>query len=202
MPPNFLCPLTMELMREPVMDHDGHNFEQEAILAWIIHEGQAFCPISHKPLEPHDLVPNDALRQTIQRWMEKHNDQTETSDPRDENHGIGQDESMELGEANSRTRKGAYVCCADNEDPDETGDNQPTKCQQGELRHSSSSIVYTMFLPQEREAIAVMQRQARERREAKRLARFAHAGIALSAAFVFVVFILFLIKLARGQLFD
>ena len=62
-------------MREPTMDHDGHNFERTAILDWIQRGedniGIGICPISHKPLRKSDLVPNPILKETIRRWSKK-----------------------------------------------------------------------------------------------------------------------------------
>merc|ERR1712146_346013 len=33
--PEFLCPLTRELMRDPVFTADGQTYEREAIEAWL-----------------------------------------------------------------------------------------------------------------------------------------------------------------------
>lgn len=67
-PPSFACPLTMEVMDDPVMDQCAHNFERKAILEWLS-SGHSCCPISRKPLTPTDLVPNHTLAERIERWM-------------------------------------------------------------------------------------------------------------------------------------
>ena len=58
------------------MDHDGHNFESKAILDWIQkgedNIGIGICPVSHKPLQRSDLIPNATLKETIRRWSNIH----------------------------------------------------------------------------------------------------------------------------------
>ena len=41
---SFICPITQELMKEPVMTKYGHLFEREAILAWIRKNQK--CPLT------------------------------------------------------------------------------------------------------------------------------------------------------------
>lgn len=210
MPPNFLCPLTMEVMHEPVMDHDGHNFEKAAILEWVQQEETSICPISHKPLEQSDLVPNDTLRETIQRWMEQHGyspltmklntideeEQTQTTNCSTQTpHSL--DEKMELGEAIASLS----MVLASNEGYIEIGHQEESgEDDQEQLDCSAYSGFYSMFLPQEREAMARMQRRVRERQEAERLARIYKAGVGISAVAVSLVLILYLTKLARMYL--
>lgn len=67
-PPIFLDPLTHQVMREPLLDHDGHNFDRLSITSWM-RGGHEVCPISHKPLLPSDLIPNETLGETIRRWV-------------------------------------------------------------------------------------------------------------------------------------
>jgi len=58
------------------MDLDGHNYERSVILEWIQQGedniGLGICPISHKPLQKRDLIPNTSLKETIHRWCQKH----------------------------------------------------------------------------------------------------------------------------------
>jgi len=60
-PANYICPLTLQLMDDPVNDNCGHTFERRAILQWLDRSGrndksrnrwEAVCPISQKPLIP------------------------------------------------------------------------------------------------------------------------------------------------------
>lgn len=62
-PDSFLCPLTQEVMREPVVDPEGNTYERSAIEAWL--EKNNTSPITRKTLRREELVPNRALRDVI-----------------------------------------------------------------------------------------------------------------------------------------
>ena len=67
---SYYCPLTLNLMKDPVLDRCGHCFDREAILPWLSqHE---CCPISRKPLHPNDLMDAVALKERIEQWKEGH----------------------------------------------------------------------------------------------------------------------------------
>ena len=66
-PEAYLCPITGEIMREPVMDRDGHTFERVAIERWV--RDHHNCPNSRVPLELTDLAPNRALRDLIEEFL-------------------------------------------------------------------------------------------------------------------------------------
>jgi hypothetical protein len=67
-PQNYICPLTLQLMDDPVNDICGHCFERRAIQDWL--EFRGVCPISRKPMERHDLFHNGHLKLRIQEWKE------------------------------------------------------------------------------------------------------------------------------------
>ena len=57
------CPITKELMRDPVVASDGYTYERSAIEAWM---GKTMLsPITHAPLPHKDLVPNLTMRSAI-----------------------------------------------------------------------------------------------------------------------------------------
>jgi len=70
-PASFACPLTLQVMEDPVRDKCGHNFERKAITEWL-QQHDSCCPISRKPLDGttgnDDLVPNHALAERIEKW--------------------------------------------------------------------------------------------------------------------------------------
>jgi hypothetical protein len=70
-PPAFICPLTLEMMNDPLMDRDGLNYEREAILEWL-HHGKTTCPLTRRPLTYSKLVHNVALRLRIERFKRAH----------------------------------------------------------------------------------------------------------------------------------
>ncbi|OEU14587.1 hypothetical protein FRACYDRAFT_269613 [Fragilariopsis cylindrus CCMP1102] len=49
-PQNYICPLTLQLMEDPVNDECGHTFERRAILDWLKTSGNGCCPLSRKPM--------------------------------------------------------------------------------------------------------------------------------------------------------
>jgi hypothetical protein len=69
-PCNYVCPLTLQVMNEPMNDGCGHCFDRDAIVAWL--EYHEMCPISRKPITRRELRPSRALRSRIQKWKRLH----------------------------------------------------------------------------------------------------------------------------------
>ena len=65
LPESFYCALTHEVMNDPVIDPEGHTFERSAITTWL--SKSKTSPITRKPLQVSQLVPNRALREAIER---------------------------------------------------------------------------------------------------------------------------------------
>lgn len=70
-PREFYCPLTFEIMKEPVMSRWGVNYEREAIVTWLKLYGH-FCPVTEKPLTPSDLISNESLQVRTNTWCRLH----------------------------------------------------------------------------------------------------------------------------------
>ncbi|KAM6942529.1 WD repeat, SAM and U-box domain-containing protein 1 [Xenentodon cancila] len=70
-PDEFLCPITRELMREPVIAADGYSYEREAIEGWI-HTRNRSSPMTNLPLLTTLLTPNHTLKMAIGRWKTSH----------------------------------------------------------------------------------------------------------------------------------
>lgn len=70
-PSRFVCPLTLEVMRYPLMTRAGHSFERTAILSWLRRNDSH--PLTREPLSPRDLVMNRALQAEIQAWSKYRN---------------------------------------------------------------------------------------------------------------------------------
>jgi hypothetical protein len=64
-PQSFLCPLTMEVMRDPVVTADGQTYERTEIERWFA-LGNRTSPLTGAELPITLLFPNIALRNTIQ----------------------------------------------------------------------------------------------------------------------------------------
>ncbi|XP_031788789.1 WD repeat, SAM and U-box domain-containing protein 1 isoform X1 [Nasonia vitripennis] len=63
-PDDFLCPITHEIMREPVQCSDGFTYERAAINEWFLC-GKFTSPMTNEPLKTTSLTPNVALRNAI-----------------------------------------------------------------------------------------------------------------------------------------
>lgn len=68
----FVCPLTKQVMRDPVTLENGQTFEREAIEKWFKeckeNGRKPVCPLTQKELRSTDLNPSIALRNTIEEW--------------------------------------------------------------------------------------------------------------------------------------
>ena len=52
-PDDFYCPITGELMKEPVSEPDGHTYEKNAIEKWVMKNGTS--PMTRKNINISDL---------------------------------------------------------------------------------------------------------------------------------------------------
>ncbi|KAJ6828889.1 U-box domain-containing protein 44-like [Iris pallida] len=72
---SFVCPLTKQVMRDPVTIENGQTFEREAIEKWFkecnISKKRPLCPITKKELNSTELNPSIALRNTIEEWTQR-----------------------------------------------------------------------------------------------------------------------------------
>ncbi|KAM6348903.1 WD repeat, SAM and U-box domain-containing protein 1 isoform 2-T5 [Alca torda] len=68
-PDEFLCPITRELMKDPVIAADGYSYEKDAIENWISNKRRS-SPMTNLPLPSLVLTPNRTLKMAISRWLE------------------------------------------------------------------------------------------------------------------------------------
>ncbi|GMY37130.1 U-box domain-containing protein 8 [Fagus crenata] len=67
-PDDFKCPISLEIMSDPVILTSGHTFDRASIQRWI-DAGHRTCPITKLPLpENPSLIPNHALRSLISNF--------------------------------------------------------------------------------------------------------------------------------------
>ncbi|KAJ6689512.1 hypothetical protein OIU85_005878 [Salix viminalis] len=66
-PNHFRCPISLELMKDPVTMSSGITYDRESIEKWI-EAGNATCPMTNKVLSNLDPIPNHAIRKMIQDW--------------------------------------------------------------------------------------------------------------------------------------
>ena len=62
------CPITYEIYREPVIDHEGNTYERVAILNHL--KKNKTSPMTRNELEEKDLAPNRAVKDLIQALVQ------------------------------------------------------------------------------------------------------------------------------------
>ena len=68
-PDEYLCPITHELMRDPVIASDGYSYERSAIAAWLGSGGDLVSPMTNDPLLSPTLTTNRSLKLLIERFL-------------------------------------------------------------------------------------------------------------------------------------
>lgn len=63
----FRCPISLELMRDPVTVCTGQTYDRSSIESWVA-TGNTTCPVTRVPLSDFTLIPNHTLRRLIQDW--------------------------------------------------------------------------------------------------------------------------------------
>jgi hypothetical protein len=67
---SFYCPITRDVMEDPVETSSGQTFERSAIEKWLA-DGHEMCPLTMTPLDTSILRPNKTLRQSIEEWKDR-----------------------------------------------------------------------------------------------------------------------------------
>nr|GMD41645.1 E3 ubiquitin-protein ligase PUB23-like [Ipomoea batatas] len=74
-PPYFLCPISLEIMKDPVTVSTGITYDRENIEKWIFSGKNNTCPVTKQGILDGDggeLTPNIILRRYIQSWCTLH----------------------------------------------------------------------------------------------------------------------------------
>ncbi|GKV01592.1 hypothetical protein SLEP1_g14138 [Rubroshorea leprosula] len=66
-PYHFRCPISLELMRDPVTVCTGQTYDRASIESWVA-TGNSTCPVTRATLTDFTLIPNHTLRRLIQDW--------------------------------------------------------------------------------------------------------------------------------------
>ncbi|CAK7326844.1 unnamed protein product [Dovyalis caffra] len=66
-PNHFRCPISLDLMKDPVTMSSGITYDRESIEKWI-DAGHVTCPITNKVFRSLDPIPNHTIRKMIQDW--------------------------------------------------------------------------------------------------------------------------------------
>ncbi|XP_018451144.2 LOW QUALITY PROTEIN: U-box domain-containing protein 17-like [Raphanus sativus] len=66
-PKDFICPISLDLMTDPVIISTGQTYDRTSIARWI-EEGHCTCPKTGQMLVDSRIVPNRALKNLILQW--------------------------------------------------------------------------------------------------------------------------------------
>jgi len=75
-PHAFCCPISQEIMINPVTDCFGHTYEAKYINEWYLKNSRS--PITNNPVINKTLVPNYAIKQLIADYLEQEKKKKET----------------------------------------------------------------------------------------------------------------------------
>ncbi|KAJ9554783.1 hypothetical protein OSB04_009397 [Centaurea solstitialis] len=67
-PPFFICPISLEIMKDPVTLPTGITYDRESIEKWLFAKKNNTCPVSKVVVLDVELTPNHTLRRLIQSW--------------------------------------------------------------------------------------------------------------------------------------
>ncbi|XP_028800726.1 U-box domain-containing protein 9-like [Neltuma alba] len=70
-PEEFKCPLSKELMRDPVIVASGKTYDRPFIQKWL-KAGNRTCPQTQQVLSHAVLTPNHLIREMIEQWCKNH----------------------------------------------------------------------------------------------------------------------------------
>ncbi|XP_055829473.1 U-box domain-containing protein 13-like isoform X1 [Solanum dulcamara] len=68
-PDDFRCPISLELMKDPVIVSSGQTYERSYIEKWL-EAGHSTCPKTQQVLTSNAITPNYVLRSLIAQWCE------------------------------------------------------------------------------------------------------------------------------------
>ncbi|OMO60846.1 hypothetical protein CCACVL1_23837 [Corchorus capsularis] len=66
-PRDFRCPISLDLMKDPVTLSTGITYDRENIEKWI-ESGNFTCPLTNQVLRSLEPIPNHMIRKKIQDW--------------------------------------------------------------------------------------------------------------------------------------
>ncbi|KAK4416926.1 U-box domain-containing protein 21 [Sesamum alatum] len=66
-PTHFRCPISLDLMKDPVTLSTGITYDRESIEKWM-DAGNITCPVTNQVLRNFDQIPNHSIRKMIQDW--------------------------------------------------------------------------------------------------------------------------------------
>ncbi|KAK7291345.1 hypothetical protein RIF29_06409 [Crotalaria pallida] len=66
-PNHFMCPISLDMMKDPVTLSTGITYDRESVEKWF-DDGNCTCPVTNEVVRNFDMIPNHSLRAMIQDW--------------------------------------------------------------------------------------------------------------------------------------
>lgn len=101
-PEQFLCPITLEIMKEPVICSDGHTYEKEAIMSLK----KSISPLTNQPINLNTIIPNRIIKELISNYLMEQ--EKKKSNPKTNNVKL-QDDDDELYRLGILRRENEYL---------------------------------------------------------------------------------------------
>jgi len=76
LPDEMYCPISHEVMQDPVVAADGYSYERVSLQKWFVSSHTS--PITNLPLPSLQLIPNRTLRSLIKSHLDKQQQQQKT----------------------------------------------------------------------------------------------------------------------------
>lgn len=67
-PSYFICPISMQIMKDPITVCTGITYDRDSMEKWIYSCGKNSCPATMQVMSNYDMTPNHTLRRLIQGW--------------------------------------------------------------------------------------------------------------------------------------
>ncbi|KAJ9437478.1 U-box domain-containing protein 11 [Diplonema papillatum] len=68
-PEQYVCPISLEIMHDPVWCVDGHHVFERAHLTYHLEAVSFSCPVSRQRMTPDDIRPHPELKSEISAWV-------------------------------------------------------------------------------------------------------------------------------------
>ena len=66
---DFLCPITHDVMQDPVVAQDGFTYERKDIVRWL--KTSSKSPMTKEDISSSGLIPNRTLKSAIESWKDE-----------------------------------------------------------------------------------------------------------------------------------
>jgi len=107
-PNEYLCPITLSIMEDPVLMPDGQTYERSAIE--IALSVSPLSPITRQPMKIEDAVPNYALKSLIESYQAQHTPMPGTALPQQDLLNLDYFGATTLPDPNNNSNELVHVC--------------------------------------------------------------------------------------------